>query len=647
MSPSEGEGQATEAAVTEAGLRGAEQREVAETEADESAEDSIEDAAGLATLLEYLRSTRGFDFTGYKRGSLARRIRRRMQLVGCTRYTDYVDFLQVHPDELAQLLDTVLINVTSFFRDAPAWDAVREHVARIVASRPPGSPIRVWSAGCASGEEAYSLAMVVAECMGTAEFARRVKVYATDVDDGALAQARAATYGAKAVESVPPELLARYFTPSGSGYVFSKELRRAVIFGRHDLLSDAPISRIDVLACRNTLIYFNAETQAKLLARLQFALSPDGVLFLGKAEMLLTHGALFTPLDLKLRIFTKTQRPGRERYPSLELARKGVDDWASSPVARIIQAAFDAMPHAIVVLDPQGHVARVNQRASLVFGLGTHDVGRLFQDLELSYRPTELRSLIDRVRVERRALRVDGIERTAGAGSDSTFMDLEVVPLVEGDAFVGTELCFQDSTPMRRTQAELRKANLELTAAHEELQSTSEELETTNEELQSTVEELETTNEELQSTNEELETMNEELQSTNAELQALNEELSDRSEALNQANDYLSAILGSLRSGIAVLDGDLVVRTWNDAMTELWGLRAEEVVGKPFLALEIGLPIDRLAGPLRASLAGAEPGPDQVVTCVNRRGRQVEVRAAVRPLRNDSDRGVLVLVEEV
>jgi two-component system CheB/CheR fusion protein len=194
-----------------------------------------------------------------------------------TDFAEYLDYLEVHPDEFGQLFNTVLINVTSFFRDGSAWEYIASSVVpRLIDGASRGAPVRVWSAGCATGEEAYTLAMVFAEALGVEAFAERVKIYATDVDEEALAKARAASYDEHEVAEVPPPLLEKYFDVVSNQYVFQKELRRQIIFGRHDLIQDAPISRVDLLVCRNTLMYFNAETQAKILQRFQFALNDDG-----------------------------------------------------------------------------------------------------------------------------------------------------------------------------------------------------------------------------------------------------------------------------------------------------------------------------------------------------------------------------------
>ncbi len=618
------------------------------------ANDGVDDLASspeLEALLDYLKRVRAFDFSGYKRSSLSRRILRRMQMVNVSSYTDYIDYLEVHPDEFPQLFNMVLINVTGFYRDAGAWSVLAAHAKRIVDGKRNAEVIRVWCAGCASGEEAFTLAMILADLVGVDAFSRRVKIYATDIDEEALIQARLATYTGKAVESVPAALVEKYFTRLGGSFVFHKDLRRSVIFGRHDLVQDAPISRVDLLSCRNTMMYFNAETQSKILARLHFALAPDGILFLGKAEMLLTHPDLFTPVDLKLRLFTRAPRDSRSRVVSVAGLGNGNNSSSGNGSGRALderivlyQAAFDSTPVALIVIDGQGRIALINPRAASLFSLTSHDLGRPFQDLELSYRPAELRSCIDQARAERRSIVLRDVERHA-PGGDKTFLDIEVSPLAHDGNVAAMQVAFTDVTAAHRLQSDLHRTHTELEAAHEELQSTSEELETTNEELQSTVEELETTNEELQSTNEELETMNEELQSTNEELQTMNEELRQRGEELNQVNAFFGSILASLRSGVAVLDDEMLVKAWNGKMEDLWGLRADEVQGKHFLNLDIGVPLEVLRAPIRACLSG-DTDEERAVDCTNRRGKPVRCRVTISPLRGDHSKGVIVLFEE-
>jgi two-component system CheB/CheR fusion protein len=287
---------------------------------------------------------------------------------------------------------------------------------------------------------------------------------------------------------------------------------------------------------------------------------------------------------------------------------------------------------AQVVLNPDGKLVFVNERAEALFGLLPRDLGRPFQDLELSYRPVELRSLLDQAASGRRAVWAQQV--TWVRGGEQLSFDVQVQPLLDDDGVSGMSIVFHDVTVYRRLQDELERSNRQLESAYEELQSTNEELETTNEELQSTVEELETTNEELQSTNEELETMNEELQSTNDEFQSINEELRERSEELDAINAFMQSVLTSLRSGVIVVDRDLRVTVWNEPSEQLWGVRQDEAVSEHLMALDIGLPVEDLRQPLRLVLGG---GADQQLTvdAVDRRGRAVRVRVAVSPLGSD------------
>jgi two-component system CheB/CheR fusion protein len=589
-------------------------------------------------VLSYLKEARGFDFTGYKRASLARRVCRRMSTVGIPDYAEYIDHLQVNSEEFNALFNTILINVTSFFRDSDAWEYLRtEIVPAMLAERSPRDSVRIWSAGCASGEEAYSLAMVFAEALGVERFRQRVKIYATDVDEEALAQARLATYPEAAMETVPPELVSRYFERQGNQYVFRKDLRRSVIFGRNDLVQDAPISRIDLLVCRNTLMYFNAETQAKILSRLHFALAMRGLLFLGKAEMLLSHTRIFDPVDLKRRLFRKTSSgtvtlahlAGHVTFHDRHNDIGGLD--------ALREHAFSASPVAQVVVNAEDVVVLINQQAEIVFTLSSRDVGRPLRDLEVSYRPVELRGYVEQAKIERRAVRVKDVEWQRGAG-EAVWFEIHVNPLVDGEGgLLGVSIVFHDVTAARALLDELGHTNRQLESAYEELRSTNEELETTNEELQSTVEELETTNEELQSTNEELETMNEELQSANDELQAINDTLRERSLELDEVNDFLESILTSIRAGLVVVDGEMRVLAWNRGAEDLWGLRHDEAAGQHLLNLDIGLPMAEIQPVVRRALVEADLDVTVRVKAVNRRGRRIVLRVRCAALRSPLD----------
>jgi len=596
-------------------------------------------------LLTYLKEVRGFDFTGYKRSTLVRRVQRRMAEIGDDRYADYRDRLELHPDEFTALFNTILINVTSFLRDPEAWDYLSTHVVpELLAERPTGA-LRVWSAGCATGQEAYSLAIVLTEALGPDQFRERVKIYATDVDEEALAEARQASYTARELSGLPLELREKYFEGSGPRWSFRKDLRRTVIFGRNDLVQDAPISHVDLLVCRNTLMYFNAETQARIVQRLHFALNPSGTLFLGKAEVLLSHGALFTPLDLRRRFFRKVVVRPADRIPMIAAVALDPAVSTADPEVRTWREALMSSSSAMLVLDAEARVSLSNRRGDALFALGPRDVGRPFQDLEVSYRPVELRSAVQEAHSQRRAVLLRDTEWRRG--SDRQWFDVHVVPLLEADGRVlGTLLSFTDVSRSVELRGELEYANRELETAYEELQSTNEELETTNEELQSTVEELETTNEELQSTNEELETMNEELQSMNDELQSTNDELRERTDEVGKLNAFMSSVFAGLRTGVVVVDSNLLVQVWNEQAEELWGVRREEAAGRHLLSLDIGLPLDEVRPLVRSLLNGDEQEVTGVIPAVNRRGRPVVVRVTASPLRYGDDVNGVVLVME-
>jgi two-component system CheB/CheR fusion protein len=594
-------------------------------------------------LLEYLKTSRSFDFTGYKRASLARRTAKRMHALQIDGYDAYLDYLESNPDEFVELFNTILINVTSFFRDAECWEHIRDVIAPCIADSKSGqATIRVWCPGCASGEEPYTAAMIFAEALGPTDAATRLKVYATDVDMAALEKARQAVYTAEELAGVPDEYREKYFEPDGTGYTFDRDLRRNVIFGRHDLVQDAPISRVDLLICRNTLMYLNAETQTRVLENLNFALNDDGYLFLGKSEMLLTRQHLFAPVDRKRRIF--------RRVPVGEIregVRPGRADAVEAGSAELLRAAgFEAGAPPQLVVDRNGTLVLANQDARVVFGLTQSDIGRPIQDLEISYRPAELRPLIAESKTEGRPVTLRDASWEAESGN--RVFEIRITPLLSrGGDPLGTSVVYLDVTSYRALQEELEQSKSALEQAYKELKSSNEELETTNEELQSTNEELETTNEELHSTNEELETMNEELQATNEELETMNNEFREQTTELNSVNSFLENVLTGLGAAVVVLDERARVLAWNATAEEMWGLRLDEVRGESFFGLDIGLPVDQLRAPVRSCLDG-EGASEVVISAVNRRGTKIRCRAQCRPLSGvtGDQGGVLLLLEE-
>jgi two-component system CheB/CheR fusion protein len=558
------------------------------------------------SLLSHLKSTRGFDVTAYKRSTLLRRIEKRLLAVGANSYADYLDYLEVHQDEFRQLFDLILINVTSFFRDAEAFDYLRTSVVPKVIEAAGGGDIRIWSAGCASGEECYSVAILFAEAMGTESFRDRVKIYATDADEEALATARQASYTDRQMEDVAEELRAKYFDHQNGRWSFKKDLRRSVIFGRHDLLDDAPISRVDLLLCRNTLMYFNHEAQAKIVHRFHFALREGGFLVLGKAEMLLNFVGAFAPVDLKQRVFVKLRMDlGAERlltgYPEREERML-----LTGPPARLREISFDQDPTAQFVVDGKSHLLLVNGRARELFGLTTRDLGRPLQDLEVSYRPVELRSCIDQAHERRQVVHVREVAWPT-PGGDPRYFNVQVTPIIDAaDAPLGSKVIFTDVTRQRELQDELQRSRQELETAYEELQSTNEELETVNEELR------------------------------------------QRGSDLSRSNVFLGGILRSVPLAVIVLNEQLQVELWNDVAADLWGLRADEVNGRHLFGLDIGLPVEQLKQPIAALMRHGDQRVDTQIDAINRRGRQIRLHVQCVGIGSgELGRGVIILMQEL
>jgi two-component system CheB/CheR fusion protein len=603
--------------------------------------------ANFENLIRHIQESRGVDFRGYKRSSLRRRITLRMEHLHIDSFSGYHAFLEAHPQEFAELLNMVLINVTSFFRDPEAWEALKTSVlpALVDPSRN-RDQLRLWSVACASGEEPYSLAMLMCEMLGPAEFTGRVKIYATDLDEAALNTARHATYLPRNVECVPADLLEKYFERTNNHYVVARELRKAVIFGRHNIVHDAPISRIDLLVCRNLLIYLETETQKQVLPRLNYALVDDGYLFLGKAETQLARSKLFQPVNMKHRLFRKVPQEWRRPPTGGPQTGDGTRDPPMTLQARLLEAIANSASVAYLAIGNDDMLIYANAVARRMLEVGDSDLGRPFSDFAVSYRPIELRGPIEEVRRQSRPQRIEHQEYHRPP-AEPIRVTIDIAPLAGRDGkMFAVLLTFADTTRVYMLQQELEAAQESLETTIEELQSANEELETTNEELQSTNEELETTNEELQSTNEELETTNEELRSANDELESANGELSRHSDEFAAYRHHAESVLRGIDSGLIVLDENGGVCGWNRWSENVWGLREEEVLGKKFGELDIGLPVQQLLPLVQSTLAEHLPG-EAMLEARDRRGRTMLCRVRVSPLMNAdrSTQAAVILVE--
>ena len=552
--------------------------------------------AAIEAIIESVRQARNFDFRNYKRATLIRRIERRMSDRRCSTVAEYQAVLERDPAEYDQLLGSLLIKVTSFFRDPELWERLQQKIIpQLLSEKRPGEEIRVWSAGCATGEEAYTLGMLFAEAMGPSFQTADIKVFGTDLDEKAVSYARHGVYTLQQIEGVPKHLRETWFDEEPGGrFAVKKEIRRVVVFGVHNLVSDAPISRLDLLVCRNVFIYLNNGLQKRVLTRFHYALRRNGLVVLGKSELIPFAARIFEPVDLSRRIYRKDGgRDGALQQMRLvnlleqETANRG-EPAELTPTEQFHRDVLQAVDVAVVATALDGTILSWNGAAVALFGRPEGEVlGKKLASLGVPGLSGEL--LVERTAMVRegRSPREEAQGTITRDGHPSVQLSVQVLPLrTDGSHDIhGLVYAARDVTPVHDLESELRRVNAERQSAHEELQtineelqSSNEELETTNEELQSANEELQTTNEELQSTNEELETTNEELQSTNAELDATNRELASRTSEMNQLAFLQRTIIRSLSSGVIVLDTKGRIQLWNLAAERMLGVSEHEAI---------------------------------------------------------------------
>lgn len=397
-------------------------------------------------LLTHLKQNQNCDLMGYKRSILMRRFQRRMESIQIDSYQIYFQYLQQHPEECAFLLDDVLINVTCFFRDRNAWDYLAsDTIPQILAGKQSNEPIRVWSAGCSGGQEIYSLLILLAEALGIEACLQRVRCFATDADPEALRQARQGIYSNLETTGIPPDLLKKYFQQTQKGYVFHSALRRTIVFTQHDLTKNAPMSKIDLLMCRNVLMYFNSDAQAAMLVRFHFALRNTGFLFLGKAETVTKHRKTFTPVHVGHHVYFKGAKLSLQDHLSVscKLRQKQTIE-LSLPQIEFWKTAFAASPIAQIAIDRDGYIVEVNEQANFLFGLTSDDCSCPFQELELGKK---IKSHLSIETFEQNPCAVTLRNIEWSAAENTKYFDAVIAPVFDAEKhFMGVTLAFLAQT---------------------------------------------------------------------------------------------------------------------------------------------------------------------------------------------------------
>ncbi|KHJ50008.1 hypothetical protein PZ78_15420 [Vreelandella venusta] len=530
-------------------------------------------------LLTLLKERRQLDFSGYKQGTLSRRIRRRLVASNVSDMQQYIELVESNPAELEQLGRDILISVTAFFRDTSAFEAVEKAVRGIVESANSG-PLRIWVAGCATGEEAYSIALLVAEAKRQLESQAVVQLFATDIDDDALEIARRGRYIGAALAALPDEWRSRYFTAHDHVYEVSKTLRDMIVFAKHNLVDDPPFLRLDLITCRNVLIYFDNDLQTRVLQRFHFGLRERGVLFLGRSESIAHSEALFKPLDRRERLFVKQGNSAEVvEHSSAMLRHVSPLKRRDRDMQQLLDALVAHVGVTVVLCDAQGNVQHTagDVKRFLRFPSGRTQVG--IQDVVSDLFRGELMSLLHQfhkthaTQMGRRRrfegewwqLSVRGLTEQA----DDHRLLVVLAPSLESERTPDASL---DKLMLPELQG-IDSLEDELEATREHLQSLIEELATANEEMQSLNEEAQASNEELQATNEELEAANEELQATNEELISLNEELNVKTGELSKLNDEYAYLYDALDFPLLVFDGELCLKRYNAPASRYFSLR--------------------------------------------------------------------------
>ncbi len=568
----------------------------------------------MRRIMMVLRSRTGNDFSQYKQSTIRRRIERRMGVHSITTLDSYARYLQENPAEVQILFKEMLINVTSFFRDPEAFAALsKEVLPRLFLDKPENYTFRVWVPGCASGEEAYSIAMLFREYMEEIKREYKLQIYATDIDDEAIATARSGVYPSNISIDVSPERLRRFFVKEETGYRIKKEIREMVVFAIQNVIKDPPFTKMDLISCRNLLIYLDVDLQNRVIPAFHYALRSGGMLFLSPSEGIGNFTDLFGPVDKKWKIYTTkrtlasaralmTQRnPWKNEKAGIDssVPRKSKEkmDFAD----RIRHVLLQSYAPPSVIIDEKGNIVYVHGNTGKYLQPAQGQANLNIIDMAREGLPLELRSAIMAVTQKKVPVVVKDVQVRTNGGTHG--VDVTIRPLTEpGEIQDLLLISFQDTPlpkpektrPAKRVlgpRASKRVEELELDLAYtkENLQATIEEMQASNEELTSTNEELQSTNEELQSTNEELETSKEELQSVNEEIVTVNSELQAKIEQLTEYQNDMKNLLENVNVGTIFLDVNLAIKRFNRDATKVFRFASSDT-GRPLADIRSQIP---------------------------------------------------------
>jgi two-component system CheB/CheR fusion protein len=581
--------------------------------------------SALEKVIILLRAKTGHDFSQYKKNTTYRRIERRMAIHQIARIATYVRFLQENSQEVELLFKELLIGVTSFFRDPAAWQQLQEDaIPALMAARPAGGVIRAWSAACSTGEEAYSLTIAFKETMERLKPKDKftLQIFATDLDRDAIDKARQGFYPANITADVSPERLRRFFIQEENGYRVGKEIREVVTFATQNVIMDPPFTKLDILICRNLLIYLEPELQKKLLPLFHYSLNNDGVLFLGNAETISTFTDLFSPLHAKSRLFRRRESVLRAEpvaFPATFVATlAGAAKELKMPRPPVnLQSLMDQLllrnysPPAVLV-SSQGDILYISGRTGKYLEPAAGKANMNIFAMARDGLRFELNDAFQKAVREKGAITVKGCK--IGFNGGTQVVDLTIQSIEEPEELRGTVLvAFQDarSSPAAKAPgraksgsaagARIAELEQELSRNREELQATREGMQTSQEELKSMNEELQSTNEELQSTNEELTTSREEMQSMNEELQTVNAEQQSKMDELSRMNNDMRNLLNSTEIVTVFLDNDLHVRRFTSGANKLFKLIPGDL-GRPLTDIASNLLYPEMAEDAREVL---------------------------------------------